>query len=241
MSHGDRPRAPAFPSTRWSRLVVDPEAGGAAAREAFEALVRRYEGPIRAYVRARFARTDDDARDATQEFLVWMLERDVLGRADPARGSFRGFIKRTLANFLHDQERKRRTLKRGGHAEARSLDAADVAAELPDDASRSPEDVLDDAWRRELLAGAAAALEAELEERGALVRFRVFRDYFLGDEELDYAAVAERYGITKVDVSNHLTQAKKRYRAHLRDAVLETVGGDDDLRAELDWLFGGGE
>jgi hypothetical protein len=40
-----------------------------------------------------------------------------------------------------------------------------------------------------------------------------------------------------VDVSNHLALAKNRYRAHLRSAVLETVGGDEELRAELAWLL----
>ena len=38
-------------------------------------------------------------------------------------------------------------------------------------------------------------------------------------------------------VSNALAYAKKRYRAHLRQAVVETVHNDDELRAELAWLF----
>ena len=54
--------------------------------------------------------------------------------------------------------------------------------------------------------------------------------------------MAERHGISKVDVSNALAYAKRRYRAQLRAAVQETVQSDGDLRAELAWLFdeGGG-
>ena len=227
-----------FPSTRWSLVLADPAAGSAGSRGAFEALARRYWRPTLAYVRARWAQNDEDARDATQEFFLWMLEGNFLAHADPSRGRFRGLVKKSLANFLHDLERKRRTLKRGGARRFQPLqDEQGEPWEPPDPAGRSPEDVLDDEWRRTLLAQAAEGLEAELSGAGKRVVFEVFRDYFLEEEDLDYAAVARRHGITTVDVSNHLTQAKRRYRAHLRAAVLETVQGDADLRAELSWLF----
>jgi len=233
---------PAFPSTRWSELVAGPGQGdpdGAAARAAFEALAVRYWRPVAAYVRARGARDDDEARDATQDFFVWMLESGFLARLDRSRGTFRGFIKRTLKNFLHDLERKRRTVRRGGTRNLLPLSGAEGDLDLPDPAGRDPEALLDDVWRQELLARALDGLEAELAARGKQRTFRVFRDYFLSEEELDYAAVAARHDMTGVDVSNALAAAKKRFRAHLRACVLETVGGDEDLRAELAWLFGG--
>jgi len=238
-SHESTGDARAFPSTQWSRLLADPAAGSRAESEAFATLARRYWRPVAAYIRARHARTDEDARDAAQEFFLWMLEGDFLSRADPARGRFRGFLKTSLANFLHDAARRRRTLKRGGAVQALSLhgSAEDAPLDLPDLAGKSPEQALDDLWRKELLAQATSDLEAELEARGKALQFRVFDDYFMSADELDYAAVASRYGISTVDVSNYLAFAKKRFRAHLRSAVLETVRDDDDLRAELAWLF----
>ena len=234
-------RAASFPTTRWSRLLADPAADSAAARQAFETLAGRYWRPIAAYIRARWAKTDDDARDAAQEFFLWMLDRGFLAQADPARGHFRGFLKTSLENFLYDRQRKRRTVKRGGSRRVLSLaneeGDADAPLDLPDPAGRSPEALLDDLWRKELLAQAVDSLEAELRDRGKGVTFEVFRDYFLADDDLDYATVAKRYRISPVDVSNHLSYAKKRFRAHLRSAVLETVQNDDDLRAELAWLF----
>ena len=231
----ESPGGLAFPTTRWSTLLAG-RSDAEAAREAFEALARRYWGPVAAYVRARFAKTDDDAREATQEFFLWMLEGGFLERADPARGRFRGFVKRSLANFLHDAARRRRSVKRGGTRTALSFERDDLPP-VPDPSGRNPEAVLDDLWRKELLAQGADRLEAELTERGKRVTYEVFRDYFLGDEELDYRQVAARHGVTTTDVSNHLAFAKKRYRAHLRAAVLETVQSDEDLRAELSWLF----
>ena len=86
--------------------------------------------------------------------------------------------------------------------------------------------MLDDLWRRELLARAAADTERELVDSGRGVIFAVFRDYFLSEEELDYEAVAQRHGVTKIDVSNYLTYAKRRYRLQLKNVVLDTVRAD---------------
>lgn len=229
-----------FPSTCWSRLAAGDEA---AAGRALEVLAQAYWRPIAAFVRARWARTDDEARDATQEFFVWMLESGFLRRADPARGRFRGFVKTCLRNFLQDRERARRAWKRGGQHAVLSLDGAgenDPTPEPADPRAGEPDEALDAAWRRELLARASEALEAELAGRGKPVVFAVFRDFYLADLDLDYAALAARHGITTVDVSNHLMLAKRRYRALLRSAVLETVGSDEELRAELAWLFAEG-
>lgn len=232
--------AQAFPTTRWT-LLAGRDAGSEASRAAFEELARRYWRPIAAYVRARWERTDDGAREATQDFFLWMLERGFLDRADPGRGSFRGFVKRSLAHFLQDRARRSAALKRGGGARPASLtgvgDGGEPADEPADPGQPGPEAALDAAWRSELLAQAADALEAELAARGRPAVFAVFRDYYLEDEELDYAALAERHGISTVDVSNHLMHAKRRYRALLRSTVLETVGSDEELRAELAWLF----
>ena len=227
-----------FPTTRWSRILAD--GGSRSSQEAFEVLARRYHGPITAYIRSRWARSKEEAEEAAQEFFLWMLEAGFLSRADPERGSFRAFIKRSLQNFLHDQERKRRTLKRGGGKVVSGLESPEGGTlSIADEGAPSPEDALDDAWRKTLFTAATRALEEELRARGKAVVFEVFRDYYLSEEELDYGATAERHGVTKTDVSNHLMHAKRRFRAHLRQLVLETVRHDDDLPAELEWLFEG--
>lgn len=235
-SSGDRGAGSAFPSTRWSELALrgpdDPRA-----REAFEILAARYFRPVAAYVRARFAKGDDEAQEAAQEFFLWMLETGFLARADRERGSFRGLVKTSLANFLHDAERRRRTWKRGGTARFVDVDGADGPLPIPDAAGRTPEQALDDLWRRETLVRALSLLEAELAARGKEVTFRVFRDWYLGDEELGHAELAGRNGLSATDVSNRLADAKRRFRACLRAAVMDTVQRDDDLRAELAWLL----
>lgn len=241
-SHGPDPSTAlrggrGFPTTRWSLLAAG-QGDDAAARAALEALARRYWLPIARTVRARWARSDDEARELTQEFFLWMLEGDLLRRADRSRGRFRAFVKAALENFLRDRERRRLAQKRGGErAHAPLWTDEGEALPLVDPRGRSPEELFDDAWRRALLAEALRELEQELEGRGKQVAFDVFRDYYLAADDVDYAALAVRHGIGRADVSNALMLAKRRFRALLRALVLETVERADDLEAELRWLL----
>ena len=148
-------------------------------------------------------------------------------------------MKIALANFVRDLERHRRTLKRGGGRALLSLseDEEGEGLELPDPAGHDPEASLDAAWRAELMQAATRALEAELAGQGKELYFRVFHDYLLADEELDYAAIARRHDLKPSDVSNYLQFAKKRFRSVLRAVVADTVGGREDLERELAWLF----
>lgn len=223
-------RRPAFPSTRWSRILAPAGAAD------LDALARAYWRPIQAYLAARAHCSLDDASDLTQEAFAWLMTSGLLAKADPARGRFRGFLKRALANFATEQWRKAQAHKRGGAVTTTALDAAD---EPVDRQARTPEQVLDDEWRRELMATARTRLQRELEGNGRAVHWALFHDWFLAPgEQPDHAMLAARHGITRTDVSNWLNHGKRRFRAILRDLVADTVSSDDELRDELAWLFG---
>jgi RNA polymerase sigma factor (sigma-70 family) len=221
----------AFPSTRWSRLLVAPE------ERDLEELARAYFRPLRAWLAARFRLREDAADDLAQEAFAWLLATRLLDRADPTRGSFRGFLKTSLAHFAIERFRSEGAAKRGG---GRSHEPLDAAAHVADPTAPSPDARLDAEWRRELIARARAELERELEAGGRHSHWLLFRDWFLdeGDGDPDQDALARRHGVTKVDVSNRLAYAKRRFRELLRAQVAETVRDDAQLRAELEWLFG---
>jgi RNA polymerase sigma-70 factor (ECF subfamily) len=243
MASDDPHASGALPSTRWSRIL----GGGAGARRPdWDALARAYERPIRDWLRSRFRGDADAAADAAQEFFAWMIETEFAGRADPERGRFRSFLKTALRHFVVDRERAERTRKRGGGRAPESLDDAAASAALASK-DAGPDEALDAAWRTALIERALAALERDLAASGRESRFLVFRDYFLSGEaeSLDHATLARRYGLSATDVSNYLRVAKNRFRELLRLEVLATVGGPDDLGAELRWIFaavdGGGK
>src|SRR5438309_9722358 len=96
-----------FLSTQWSVVLAAPDDPAI-----FDTLLRRYLGPIYAYVR-RAGNPRDRAADLTQEFVSQViLQRGLLDRADPARGRFRTFLKSALSNFLVDQHRRATTQSR---------------------------------------------------------------------------------------------------------------------------------
>ena len=228
-----------FPETRWSLVLGGAGTGRAAA---LEALARAYWRPVYGYARARRRLDHEDALDATQEFFLWMVSSGFLERADPTRGRFRAFVKVALDRFLVDLHRAASSERRGGRASILSLDSdMPVGLEPADLDGRSPEDVLDDLWRQELITRALERLERRLTAVGRAKHFALFKDHYVDgrdDGVRSYDTLAARHGVSRVDVSNWLMRTKAWFRDEVRKAVLETVGDANDLGAELRWLFG---
>jgi hypothetical protein len=228
-----------FPTTIWSEV----RRGGARAGErepALASLARRYQAPAEAYLRAALGLARERAHELFQEFFAWMLASDLLAKAAPERGHFRGFLKVALRRFATDELRRAAAAKRGGGGAPASLDAEPEeggAPELADRSQPTPEEELDRAWRAALVEAAFERTRLELERRERGVAFAVFRDYYLAPgPEPDYRALAARHGITTTDVSNFLQRTKYAYREHLRALVLDTVANPQDLGDELAWL-----
>lgn len=224
-----------FPSTVWAQFLDTRTDRG------LTHLAERYWKPIFAFIRARHAKSADEAFDLTQEFFVRMMESDFTDRADPVRGRFRAYVKAALRNFLSVEARDRNRLKRGGGKKIVSINAGNFDPLEPSDpAAANPEEALDNAWKREIIHRARGRLDADLRAAGKAVYADVFREYYLDQsEEVDYEALAARHGISRTDVSNYLTHAKRVFREILTDLVAETVNGPEDLREELRSLFGG--
>jgi RNA polymerase sigma-70 factor (ECF subfamily) len=227
----------AFPTTHWSLILDRGDAASRARSLAF--LAAAYRRPLLAYVRRLADVPAEDAKDLAQDFLLWVLETDFLSRADPSKGGFRPFLKTALRHFLADAKRREQARKRGGGQVVFSLEGGDEApTDVPDPASSTPEQALDELWRTQVLESAVRRLEDALTKERKARSFAVFRDYFLSQQELDYRAVAQRHGISTGDVSNALRFAKRRYREEIRAVVRETVRDPKDLEEELRWLLG---
>src|SRR5690606_2414570 len=105
----DRPRdpSPAFPSTRWSRVLAHRDPSD------LEALARAYWRPIHAWLGARLRLDEDAASDLVQDAFAWMLGTGFFERASPSRGSFRGLLKKALERFAIERWRYATAAKRG--------------------------------------------------------------------------------------------------------------------------------
>jgi RNA polymerase sigma factor (sigma-70 family) len=231
-----------FPSTHWSALAPGSRAGDEARARAWETLAHEYIEPIRAFLRRALRREASDAEELAQDFFAWMIESGLLEKADPARGSFRAYLKTALRRYVLDADRRARAQKRGGEHRTEGLhDAEGAPRELADSRAEEPERALDQAWRAELVSSALAQVEARLAADGRSRVFEVFRAYFLDPApDVDYRVIAARFGIKTTDVSNDLVRAKQLFRQALEHRVRETVTDPGELRAELGWLLGPG-
>ncbi len=226
----------AFPSTSLSLVL---HAGADPARRHFEKISRTYWKPIYYFIRRAWSKSDADAKDLTQSFLVHVLEADLLGRFDVNRGNFRAYLKHCLRSFLAVDSRDAGRLKRGGGAALVSLEGAS-GLELPA-STGTPEEDFDVDWTREVVERALADTEAALGSAGKKTWFEAFRRYALDadpEHPPSYRDVASALGISEGDVRNHLRHVRQELRRRVVSAIAEYVVDPADVAAEVSRILG---
>jgi len=238
--------SPSFPTTRPSFVERMGSSAPLERARAAEVLVRSYWKPVYKYVRLRFRKANDDAKDLTQGFLAYALEKDWLARFDGRRGSFRSFLRLSLDGYVANEAKARSREKRGGgHAElALDFEAAEgELVGLEPIASESVEAWFDAEWRRGLFAAALAELERTLVERGHALRLELFRRYDLADgphARPTYEELGRELGLDVALVTNHLAAARRAFRELLLERLREETADEDEFQSELRALLGGG-
>src|SRR5688572_11709354 len=80
---------------------------------AFDVFCRNYWKPVYAYIRTAWAKGNEEAKDLTQAFFLWLAESDALRKFEPARGSLRRYLRVLLKSFVGHQDAALARLKRG--------------------------------------------------------------------------------------------------------------------------------
>lgn len=226
-----------FPTTRDSLFVPSPTGPD----PDLARLIELYWKPVYGLIRRAGPRSNEEAKDLTQEFFTRIvLEGSLAERYSPDKGTFRAYLKTAVRNFLRNEQRDGARIKRGGASAPVPLTGGDVdlAALLPDEDSLSPEQLFDRAWRNVVLDRAVQLVRDTLAAQGRSAIFDVFRRYDLEGAEASYEAVARDLGLTADTVKNHLTRAREEFRRAVRSVVCGTVADPRDLSAELRDLFG---
>jgi len=231
------------------------EAGGAEYQKRLGELLEKYWKPVYVYIRARWRRTNEDAKDLTQAFFSHLLERDQLARLPDSHRSFRAYLKTVLQHFLIDEYRRSRirqtempTLRLDEVGERERMQMEDRSK------SDSPEKAYDAQWMNDLLRQSVGELQRSLEQEGKPLYFEAFRLYCLEPfransgapsplaglpaESPTYEEVARRLGLKKSDVRNYLSVCRQRIFLLLRDRIRDTVQTEDEVKRELEELFG---
>jgi len=162
-----------FPTTRWSRLAIATLNGDTQARAALGEFCQHYREPVRRIICGRGI-ADPEAEDLTQEFLLHLIQKSALARADRERGRFRSFLQGALANFLADAADRRGAAKRGGGLPHLHLDAWLAGGNGEVHLASAAEELLfDREWALAVMDRALRAVERESELAGEGARFAV--------------------------------------------------------------------
>jgi len=229
-------RSREFPETTWGLVCRVSHPKPEERLAGLETLCRRYWKPVYYFCRGAWAKTNEEAKDLTQDFFSWLLEGEVLSRYAPGRGSFRAYLKGLLRNFSGNQHQAMNRIKRGGGARRFSL-PEEAAAIVPDPRARTPEEEFDRVWLAEVVRLATERARADL---GESIPWKVFEEYDLRDapERPTYEEVARRLGLKESDVRNHLYSIRGKVREFIREALRETVGSEEEVQEEWNVLFG---
>jgi RNA polymerase sigma-70 factor (ECF subfamily) len=212
-----------FPTTNWTNVRdagAEPVLG---ARPALDELLRRYWPALWAHLVYRKRVPADRAEDLVQSFVEKkILQRNLVGVADPGKGRFRTFLLTALDRFLIDCRRK----------ECAVAPVVELSAEI---GMEGEPDVFGVAWAMQVLIESLRRMQSEcaLKQRPDLWGIFAGRTLAVlgGTEPLSYQVLAERYGLhSDKQAANRYHTAEVMFQRCCRAELADYAG--DDLDAE---------
>ena len=236
-------RGDKFPITRLSAIVAASSQDAAERARAFDLLVSAYWMPVYKYIRIKWGRSSEDAKDLTQGFFVAAIEKNFFHRYDPARARFRTFLRTCLDGFVANEAKAAKRIKRGGNAIVLSLDfdsAEDQLALAEPPAPNATDEYFEAEWVRSILGLAVEALKSELVGAGKEIYFRLFDRYLLEDPDPppSYKDLAGEFNLSVSNVTNYLAAARREFRRVVLEKLRELTATDEEFRREARALLG---
>ena len=232
-----------FPDTVWSSVLSEPDLSSPGAQAARERFFSLYWRPVYKFIRTAGRASIEDAKDLTQEFFSYFLEGGLLAKYREEKGRFRSFLKGVLRRFLSEARRDGAAQKRGGGRAILSLDVSELETDrfLAEKSGKSPEEIFDRQWARDVLLESIADLRRVLSAEGKGECLRVYEAYelSLGQEDRTYGGLARTFGLTEHQVKNHLDAARERLEQLVRERLARGVSSPGELSDEMNDLFSG--
>jgi RNA polymerase sigma factor (sigma-70 family) len=216
-----------FPQTRHSAVRGLNDDDAELRRQSYEIVVAAYWNPVHAYLRLRWNVPDEPAKDLTQSFFATAMEKETLTRYDPAKATFRTYLRACLDGFVLNTRKFENRVKRAGDTTALPLDFEIVG-------SGDPDELFHREWVRRVF-------ELAIDEiRGRELPFQVFEAYDLAQEEPrpSYDVLAARFGITTATVTNYLAAMRRDLRKAVVAKLRELTATEREFRSEAKALLG---
>lgn len=220
-----------FPTTTWAEIANARGPTSESARRALGRLIRRYWHPVYFFIRHK-GRSREEAKDLTQGFFAFLVDKNIVSYADRNRGRFRSFVLASVSQYLAQQHR-RDTRRRRTERPSESILELEGWQGFETAKGEDPESAFMRNWAKRLVENCIEMLDEECRKEGKDVRFRVFRARFLDADAPDAKSMAKELGISVEDVANHLRWAKRRFRRIMRQEVQEQVASPEETDEEV--------
>jgi len=226
-----------FASTAWTLIRRAQALSTDERRDALGVVLCRYWKPIYAFFRAK-GKSTHDAEDLVQGFLESFVERHDICRVHPCDGRFRDWLVVCARNYMFDVERRRAARKRHPSGRLISLETLRGADGDPFEPAipGDPERAFHDAWRRDILQRAIKTVGVECEQLGKQIHYRVFVDYYLGDEQPrpTWKEVAARHHLPDwKDTARKADWVRGRLAQAIRTEVAFYANSDEAVDEEI--------
>lgn len=228
----------AFLTTHWS-LIEGIQSGEDRDRALISLLLGKYWKPVYCYLR-RKGLGNEEAKDLTQGFFhEIVLNKNLVQRADQAKGRFRSFLLHALNQYLINEKEKQSAQKRMPKGRLVSLDVVEPMAIPANVAQLCPEDSYNYAWLSALLDEVLEEVHVSCSQEGLEVHWRLFHEHVVRPilEDIEPASLTqlcEQHGVDdEKKASNMIITVKRRFQSALRERVRRTVLAEDQVSDEL--------
>ncbi len=234
-----------FPVTRLSAIVAASSSNAEERTRAFEVLIAAYWMPVYKYIRIKWNKPTEDARDLTQGFFLEAMEKNFFGRYDASKAKFRTFLRTCLDGFVANENKAASRLKRGGDATILSLDFDGAEEQLKigsQPAANAIDDYFEKEWARSVFTLALESFRPSMIDSGKETHLRLFERYVLdaddGGTKTSYKALAAEFNLSTGDVTNYLALARREFRRIVLDKLRELTATEEEYRREARALLG---
>jgi RNA polymerase sigma factor (sigma-70 family) len=236
-------RSDRFPVTHRSAVLALKSSDSDVRAMAGDRLVSAYWKPVYKYLRIKWKADNEAAKDWTQDYFAAAFERGLFERYEPARGTFRTFVRVSVDSYVLNERKAAGRLKRGGGRTFVPLDfdaaESEIEAAGRGAAPLDPERCFDREWTRHLFGTAVDELRDRLASSGRTRRLEIFERYDLdGSSDQGYAELATQMGIPVTQVTNELAAARREFRKLVLDRLRSITGSDEEFESEARRILG---
>lgn len=232
-----------FETTHWSVVLAVKTDDQTRRRLMVGNLTATYWKPVYCYLR-RKGYNNEDAKDLTQGFFCEIiLGRDLIEKADQAKGHFRTFLLTALERYIVSvirRETRQKVKPKGGIIELSSDKLTEL--QIPD-SIETPEEAFYCGWAADILEQVLSDVKEEYCSTNRSAHWEIFRLTVLvpiieSEKSTPLKELCVKLSIANESkASNMIVTVKRRFRAILRRRLRDFVRSDAAIEEELMSVF----